>query len=111
MKIRIGFVANSSTTAYCIIGTSHKLEELEEIIKAYEDDLIYGMGITELLGDIIGIGEFGNLELYGLEVAKYLKQQFTLDQCKGIFSSQMIQYYGIHVPIENMSFMYDFCGD
>jgi hypothetical protein len=39
MKFRMGFVSNSSTSSFCVFGVWFESGELEELLKAEDDDL------------------------------------------------------------------------
>ena len=68
MKVRAGFVSNSSSSSFCIYGTSMELDELiekikesnlipeEELERMEEDDEWYDLG--ELLEEKLGLSTY-----------------------------------------------------
>jgi hypothetical protein len=67
MKIRLGFVSNSSSSSFCIYGCSFGREEIQKLLNADEE---YGF-------DSYDFEKKYNIECYDFENEYYIGKSFT----------------------------------
>jgi len=110
MKIRNGFVSNSSTASFCIVGVSsddiiNKITEADNMFKeAYLD---YGVFKTENMG-YYGYGN--DVEYAGLWAEKLLKDK-TIPEAKDWFQNYVYDKFEIHVDKDDIEFIYGEVGN
>lgn len=100
MKIRNGFVSNSSSSSFCIIGTHYKTAELVKATKAKEDDMGYGMCNTKTL-NFYG----SSLEdcVAGLD-AEPLLQTRTIPEAKKYFQKYVKDMLKVDIDLAHITF-------
>ena len=125
MKIRNGFVSNSSTTSFCIVGVNindwkmekrHKsIKELRELIlpdgkdlwDIYEDN--WG-GETQLGDDLIAYGSDGDIYYIGVHAIDKWKEGISFKEVAEICRRRIKEKYGISVPREEFDIIYGESG-
>jgi len=112
MKIRSGFVSNSSSSSFCIIGiTSEQL--IDEYVEAAGLDLnnleeigqggIYSGGYFDLYGNNWE-GE-GDFDYAGTDAEELLKNMSIPKACKHV-QKCLKQIYKLDIPLEEINFHY-----
>ena len=117
MKIRNGFISNSSSSSFCILGIKYSKYELENRFNAkyffkYEDwigvsermcassDFTWYQGMSEISEDDIIIGK----ELYILE-RKY--EDKTIPQMKENIAKEMSKKWDVEIKPSDIHFYID----
>ena len=98
MKIRTGYVSNSSSSSFCIMGVCLEKDEVQEAIaKRMEESDEYDeyKAEKEIFGlfGTHGIYEYGESVIYGLSVEEMKEHETLLEFKKRVF--QTIKYPGI----------------
>ena len=104
MKTRNGFVSNSSSSSFCIIGTSFKIEEIAKKDGVNSDSFGHGSAegkVLEYHGN--GFGDDYDEVLGGLE-ASHLLETMTIPKAKRYLQTMIKDKFGIEVPIDEISF-------
>jgi hypothetical protein len=96
MKIRTGFVSNSSSTSFCITGIiKRKSEFTENDLETYYNDSIIDVCSTDEAGDLCAIG---------LEITKMFEHE-TLNEFKHRVM-YALSNIGLNVPVEEIGIHY-----
>ena len=104
MKTRNGFVSNSSSSSFCIIGTEYMIEEIAKKDGVKDEDFGYGMAegkVLEYHGN--GFGDDYDAVSGGLNAEKLLTKM-TIPQAKLHLKQLIKKKFDIDVPIEQISF-------
>jgi len=112
MKIRDGFVSNSSSSSFLIVGTSDE-RLIERIIKAKDltmEEVNDGMNF--------GVYDGGDISFFGYEDPCYAGREIVeeeIDSKPLLFVKQNLvnlldKKYKIKVPIEHIHLLYGECG-
>lgn len=107
MKIRTGFVSNSSSSSFCIIGTRSRVPELVEKAGAKEEDFGHGVCKTKLLS-FHGSGELTET-IAGLP-ADELLQRMSIPGAKRHFVKYIKKHFGIELDISEVEFEFGEAG-
>ena len=112
MKVRTGFVSNSSTSSFCIIGVHDGwktrqsgvgiIHHLAEAAGINVDD-VYGVHEGEILDFI---GSEGEIYWAGID-AEPLLQTMTIPQACQHFQDLIKNKLDIDIPLEKIHFIYD----
>jgi len=115
MKIRQGFVSNSSSSSFLIIGieNDYLLKEITEKAGLTKENY-YGDGEYKDDNDIIFVGAIINtytkkiedFEYIGIEAKQLLKQGKTFDEVKKDFIKKIKTNYGIDIPEKEIDILY-----
>jgi len=112
MKIRIGFVSNSSSSSFIAVVSDFSLEKiLKQIDRDFNDEGI-GHG-QESLGN--GLTLYDNDGEYlpgsiGMDIDQHLRSGYTVPQAKKIFQKLVLKEYGINIPLKLINFAYGRVG-
>jgi len=120
MKIRMGFVSNSSSSSFCIIGTENsdlirKLAEAENKSFDYDgedwDDDKYdyfGYGCNE--GEVIDF--YGDESPYyaGIDLKKF-GEDISIKEMKKLFIKKVKKELGVDVEEEDVALLFGECGN
>lgn len=104
MKIRSGFVSNSSTTSFIAVLTKYKLDEFVEKIGGKNDDDDYSYGAKFLSNDLVIFANDYQPMSYGLNIEHSLKNDEIVSDLKIKFREIVKQKTGIDIPIEEIQF-------
>lgn len=114
-KIRLGFVSNSSSSSFCIIGTSNKniISKCLEVDKIDWSDLEntdYGYGElkTKKL-NYYGTYEEDYPYYAGIEAEKFLEDK-TIPEAKKYFINYIKENYNETISLKEVEFIYGECG-
>jgi len=113
MKIRTGFISNSSSSSFCIVGLADHF---------YLYEIFRQMGIDELeKSEYLGYGTYKvpdeHLECYGCDEPDYLGFSSNLLEHNNIFElrQKLINYikekYNINIPPERIGLHYGEVGN
>ena len=121
MKIRNGFVSNSSSSSFCIVGVDindWKLEEKHESIRKLRDILIPegkeiwevytdGWGGEYILGDnLTAHGSDGNLYYLGMPAVDFWRDGMSFKELAEVCRKTIKEKYGVDVPIDEFDIYY-----
>jgi len=113
MKIRLGFVSNSSSSSFCLVGTSKKwiIDEL-----AAKEGLNFGKDGNDVLSygncsgnHVIFVGSDGP-EVVGIEILKLL-EDYNLKELRQIFRDLVKDKFNVDVPIKSIDLHYGEWGN
>jgi hypothetical protein len=112
MKTRWGFVSNSSSSSFCIIGVEDtdlamELAKLEGLV---DDDGYISLGHGVGIGNVVCI--YGGHEPYwaGIE-AKPLLKKMTLPKAIKHFKKLVKDNFGFDIPLSSIDLQYGEAGD
>ena len=122
MKNRSGFVSNSSSTSFCIIGVNvwdrdkaveREKEEIVAVLVELEDidvddDCSFRFGV-ESRENISFFGSEGEIYYVGVD-AKPLLQTMSIPDARALFTQKMHALYNLCVPLEYVEFLYGESG-
>lgn len=104
MKIRSGFVSNSSSSSFCVIGTTYNIEEIAKKDGINDESFRYGVADGKVLqyhGN--GFGEYDDEVIGGLDAAKVL-ETMTIPEAKLHLQKLIKTKFKIDVPLDQISF-------
>jgi hypothetical protein len=119
MKIRTGFVSNSSTSSFCILGTGDekvikKLLKAEGLLKQADSGDLLSMGqYTGSLVTFVGSGG-GADEIYlaGCAIEGDMLEEKTLSQIRQEFVESVRTHLGVDIDVKvGLRMEYGECGD
>ncbi len=113
MKIRLGFISNSSSSSFCLVGTSNKyvIDEL-----AAKEGLNFGEdGNAELShgnchGAYVVFVGYDEPEVVGIEIDALL-EDLNLKQLRQVFHGLVQNKFNVDVPIEYIDLHYGEWGN
>lgn len=114
MKVRTGFVSNSSSTSFAIIGVGdHK--NIRKIMRALgidedwiESELGYGNAVKD---EVMLCGSsYDDIYYAGLQADHVLQTRTIPDACKFV-QAHFLQKYNLAIPLEDIKFLYGETGD
>ena len=116
MKIINGFISNSSTTSFCILGTCFKREELKKLLldnfpDLTEDD-VSGYDIAETAGEKVELhserGEEGDYIYLGVDAEDLTKDKYrtrTIDSISLSMCWKLKKALGVDLEPKQISIM------
>jgi len=112
MKIRIGFVSNSSSTSFCVIGIENDLWIDLILEKAGVDRESISHPDQGVFNIIKGFNCYGDYtpRILGLD-AKTSLDTMTLPQSKEHFKEVVNKKFGLNIPIEHIRLLYGEAGE
>ena len=112
MKVRNGFVSNSSSSSFIIVGVTGK-DTIKKLLKKDKPQSSWGGvsngGVVNFYGGWYDSEEENNVEdinHVGIEIEAYLKQDKTISAIKKIFVNKVKDQLDIEIPIEKVGFYY-----
>ena len=79
MKVRLGFVSNSSSSSFCIykkLMSEKQKEEFKKIVSRADEDDIYGEMYVEEIGDYF----IGSMSNHSTLITDYLGKNFAKNE-------------------------------
>jgi len=79
MKVRLGFVSNSSSSSFCIykkLMSEKQTEEFKKIVSKADEDDIYGEMYVEEIGDYF----IGSMSNHSTLITDYLGKNFAKNE-------------------------------
>ena len=110
MKIRDGFISNSSSTSFCIIGTNWGIDELVEESGAKDENTYCGHCKTEHI-DFYTYNKLNDDDTIAGIDASPLLEKMSIPAAKKYFQKYIKEKFNITVPIEQIKFTYDERGN
>ena len=113
MKIRNGFVSNSSSSSFCIVGVDindWKMEKRHQSIKDLREKILpegkdlWDLGLeswggeTPLGDNLFAHGSDGDVYYLGIPLVDFFKKGLTFEELTEICRKTIKEKYGIDVP-------------
>jgi hypothetical protein len=95
MKIRAGFISNSSSSSFCILGVVADHDLNSEIKWDLPKGFVYEYGISDYDGEFIGMNP------------ESLDENMTIKQHKEYIAKTLSESYGVEVKSEEVSWHCD----
>lgn len=108
MKIRIGFVTNSSSSSFIVVGV-HNEDVIEQMKKLEKEEIKCSYGCYH--GDHFSFyGNWNDVYYAGLEASSLIEQDMKLSEIKNMFMFKCKEL-GIKVSANDVIFEYGEMGD
>ncbi len=112
MKIRTGFVSNSSSSSFCLVGTNNKyvIDELAAKEGLDFEDGSAQLGYGSCGGNHVIFVGYDEPEVVGIEIDKLLEDH-NLKELRQVFHDLVKDKFSVDVPITSIALHYGEWGN